>query len=882
MKPMEEKEIVFFVSLDGRDVWSGRRKDPAHSRKDGPFATPARALTAVREFRRRNPRLDRPIRVVLRHGTYFLEQPLVFTPADSGTAQSPVIWSSYPGEEATLSAGRELRGWQYDATRRVAQLILPAVRKGKWFFRELWIDGARRSRCRHPARGYSLVTGSPDAKVGGEWGVDCRRLAVQAGAFEPDLDLTDAELVYTTKWVECRSAIRRVDRRRNVVTLEKPGRLPMERDPFYVENSADTFPQPGRWVLESAGGRLRYQWLAGEDLPKANVVAPVHPHVIVLAGRPERKRYVEHLRFEGLVFAHTQWHLPPDISGFGQADIGVPGAVSGTGVRQCAFCACRFQHLGTYGLELKGGCQDNRIEQCVFSDLGAGGIKIGEPLVRLDPEWHTCRNTVAGCRIVDGGHVFHCAVGLWIGQSFENRIQRNSISDFFYSGISIGWTWGYGPSLAHHNLVEGNEVHHIGLKRGQAEPILSDMGAIYTLGVQPGTIIRSNCFHDVVARNYGGGGIYLDEGSSAVTVEGNIVYRTTHGSFNLHYGGGNVVRNNIFASPSKEAPISAGNATPFLALVFADNIVHWMRGPLTRRDLTGCNVVFDRNRYSREQPARHLVHELSLKEWQEFGQDRHSRLGDPFPDLLREWQGITREARRIGLRTARAEHRLAQAEACLRQKKIERFLDCIFALRQTGFAEQVRSERVAEIESGESGNLNRRSKGGRPWLIIGPFDSSDQKGLDREYLDERRPAKGEAGGRRIYYDLNDWVPLDRIFRAETGQVPTSCLAYAYTRVWSPAARSVQLLIGSDDGIKLLLNGEAVFRIRARRSFTPAENQVTAQLKKGWNDLLAKIEQLDGNWEFSVTFTGLQGETLADLRFDLPNSAQGRKVRGGPA
>ena len=122
-----------------------------------------------------------------------------------------------------------------------------------------------------------------------------------------------------------------------------------------------------------------------------------------------------------------------------------------------------------------------------------------------------------------------------------NRVSHNEICDLYYTGVSVGWSWGYAPTSAHHNTVEFNHIHNIG--RG----VLGDMGGIYCLGDSPGTAIRNNLVHDVYDHHTGSLAIYTDEGSTGILIEHNIGYGTTYANFHQHYGKENVVRNNIWA-----------------------------------------------------------------------------------------------------------------------------------------------------------------------------------------------------------------------------------------------------------------------------------------------------------------------------------------------
>jgi parallel beta-helix repeat protein len=229
---------------------------------------------------------------------------------------------------------------------------------------------------------------------------------------------------------------------------------------------------------------------------------------------------------------------------------------------------------------------------------------------------------VADCRIHDIGEIYPAAVGVWIGQSAGNTVAHNEIYNTYYTAISAGWTWGYVETLARQNTIAYNDIHDIG--RG----MLSDMGGIYLLGVQPGTVVRGNVLHDISSHTYGGWGIYTDEGSSTITIEDNVVYRTKTGGFHQHYGRENVVRNNIFAL-AKEGQVIRTRPEEHLSFTFEGNIVYWTEGPLLGGNWSGENYRLDRNLYWNPNGAPVKFADWSWDEWRARGQDKDSRIADP-------------------------------------------------------------------------------------------------------------------------------------------------------------------------------------------------------------------------------------------------------------
>jgi len=646
--PASKTPWIVHVSPQGDDRWSGQLPTADAEGADGPVATLERARDLVRAWKRgKEARELRPVEVIMQGGTYYLTRPLLLTQLDSGTTEAPVTYRAAAGAKPVISGGRRLTGWQrVDVSGKLGWLLrLPEVREGRWRFQQLWVDGERAVRARHPNSDYLVVEEVPEVTKELKW-------SDGQGSFRyKDRDLwswraiTNAELRVMNRWKDSHLPVLEVDESRRIVRFGRRTAYRLDSgDPHYVENVREALDRPGEWYLDQAGGLLVYLPVGDQDMETTEVIAPVLSTLVRLSGLTVAGTPVQHLHFEDLTFMHTDWEIPKNldegqkvsgpaahlpVGALSQASIEVPAAVHAEGVRECRFHKCQFVHLGGYAIELALGCQENLISRCEFADLGAGGVKLGETPVRAYAAMAR-DNEISDCHFRNGGRVYHSSVAIWVGQSPGNRVLHNHIHDFHYTGISLGWTWGYGRSAATNLLVAFNHVHHLGRLSNGEGPILSDLAGIYTLGMQKGTVLHNNFVHDIAGRRYGGWGIYFDEGTTSITATSNLVVRTTHGGFHQHYGRENTVRNNIFVD-ARDMQLHRTREESHRSFTFENNIVSWRQGTLIEgRGLDRPErSLFRRNLYGSPGGKDPDVQQRSWRDWRASGQDDGSEVGDP-------------------------------------------------------------------------------------------------------------------------------------------------------------------------------------------------------------------------------------------------------------
>ncbi|MBI5834845.1 MAG: right-handed parallel beta-helix repeat-containing protein [Armatimonadetes bacterium] len=605
--------VELFVAPGGNDAAAGT--------KAAPLATVQRARDAIRELKAGGRLTDGAV-ITLAGGVYYLPATLTFQPEDSGRAGAPIVYRGAPGANVILSGGQPVANWRVAGNRWQAKLPDGSN------FTQLFINGERRFRPRWPRQGYAYATGNiaptPDVAERG-----ANRLRFEKGALRADqANLDDVEVLCFHTWSVSRMRLAKVDDAARIATFRRPTWHPSMAGlgagtRYLVENVKEQLGQPGDWYLDRPTATLTYVPMPGEAPERALVIAPRLTTLVQFQGDIAGRRWVEHLEFRGLTFAHANWLLEPDGHSLPQAESGMAAAVTAEGLRDSVFEDCRLTRLGGYALELGNGTKRVRVERCELTDLGGGGIKIG-PGAPPDDEGVAGHNTVRDCLIAHGGRMHPPAVGIWLGFAHHCELSHNEIADFYYSGISAGWTWGYGDTPTRANTIADNHIHDM------PQRVLGDEAGIYTLGVATGTVISGNVVHDQVGVPWGVG-IYLDEGSSGITVENNLVYRCTTHSFNVNYGRENTARNNIFGPILDDgAPLlRCGRMEQHLSMALHRNILLYDVGHLVDNAWPRANCELDSNLYWNRRGNAPRWGDLDLAAWQAKGQDVDSVVADP-------------------------------------------------------------------------------------------------------------------------------------------------------------------------------------------------------------------------------------------------------------
>lgn len=552
--------------------------------KEEPVESLETAFKKVTECRKAGE--TQPITIAVLDAVYTITKPVII---DADVNRVTICGLN----QTVISGGVRIHNFRRDEFNGKAcfSAAVPEIEEGLWFT-DLYVDGERAEFTHLPRTGY-FEPESVENNNGGLFETSKWFIAREEEAclFSELRNFNDCFISYYHYWVDEHSPVESLDAETGKVTMQYRSRFSVsdknERSKlrYQLENVAEAFENKNEWYLDRKSKRVYYIPKNEEQTPEnIEVYAPVAEKLFVIQGEESRK--VEYITFENLTFAYTRGDYVSTVDescdytvegelirqpaeGYAtdiQAVCYAHGSIEILHTRGCWVKDCTFRNLGVHGINIERGCSLITLYGNNFYDLGAGAIKVNGGLFGCRQENETYDNVISQNNIRHCGRRYKAATGILLQHTHSNTVSHNDISDLFYTGISVGWVWGYKDNIARDNIIEKNHIHHLGQGK------LSDLGGVYLLGVQPGTVIRNNVIHHIESSHYGGHGIYLDEGASDVLVENNICYGNKSTAFNQHFGRGNIIRNNIFVK-SGQAPVRSSKEEPHVAFLLERNII---------------------------------------------------------------------------------------------------------------------------------------------------------------------------------------------------------------------------------------------------------------------------------------------------------------------
>ena len=572
-----------WISPKGSDFNDGTRQFPK--------ATLTSALRQAREWRRtEDNRIQGGITIYMEGGTYAFYEPVFIRPEDSGTKESPTIIRSVGDEKVILSGGISINGWKKQGKVWVADV--PAFNGRPLDFRQLWVNGKKAVRARDVEdfeKMNRICSVDEKNEILYVPAVSIRRLIDNKG----NLKAKYAEMVLHQMWCVANLRIRSVEvqgdsaairfhQPESRIQFEHPWPHPMvttdgHNSAFYLTNARELQDVPGEWYHDIDARKVYYYPREGEKMQEAEVIVPAVETLVRVEGTLDRP--VCHIRFEKITFSYTTWMRPSEkghvplqagmylTDGYridpkmqrnylnhpldNQGWLGRPAAaVRVVAARQIDFERCRFEHLGSTGLDYEEAVQGGVVRGCLFRDIAGNGLLVGSfspaahethlPYNPADRREVCTQQQINNCYFTEIGNEDWGCLAIAAGYVGDVNIEHNEISEVPYSGISLGWGWTQTVNCMRNNRVHANLIHHYAKH-------MYDVAGIYTLGSQPKSYVTENCVHSIYKPGYVHDPnhwfyLYTDEGSSFITVRDNW----TEGEKYLQNanGPGNVWENN--------------------------------------------------------------------------------------------------------------------------------------------------------------------------------------------------------------------------------------------------------------------------------------------------------------------------------------------------
>jgi len=505
---------IYVDPQNGNDYYNGTEE-----------TRPLKTINAAKaQVRKINKITDRNIYVNLKGGIYETDTAINFDYDDSGFGGHKVIYKSWDGNMPIISGGKRITGWTvHDAGKNIYKASAQGINA-----RQLYVNGQRAVRARS-AGGLSNVT------VDADKGILCSNTEILSYAKPSEL-----EFVFKGKWTSPRlhatgvameAGQLRIAMQQplwNSAVTREPSTVRLS-NPWYYENAYELLDTPDEFYLDTAADTVYYIPRSGEDISSCEAYLPQTETLVNVKGS-DLFSPAQNIVFEGIGFKDTTWN-EPTVAGLldVQNNIGNitnVSAVYTSRVENIEFIKCDFSNLGGAGLIMENGILNCKISGNNFYDISSWGLNIGEYVPNpYDSRILNDSINIDNNYIHDVATEFRGAAAISIGFLSNTTIRNNEIYNVPYTGMSIGWGWGRGPSNTKNLVVKNNYIHEVMTQ-------LYDGGAIYTNGGTSGTTANPNLIYQNYCKNqYAGTAVlYTDNGSCFWKIAENVVDTTESAS----------------------------------------------------------------------------------------------------------------------------------------------------------------------------------------------------------------------------------------------------------------------------------------------------------------------------------------------------------------
>lgn len=539
------QDAVLFVSPSGNDSDNGSISSP--------LATIQGAKEKLRELKAVK---EEPYTVYLREGMYYVTDELVFDSAD----MQNVHFCAYENEAVTVSGALPITGFTEETVNGV-RAYTKQLDASADTFETLYHPTKTIDTPRYPESGAFAVKDVDEAdnlftEETTYWEVSRGNTSFNASLDDIKVDFsrpTDMYVRVLHRWIDEISHVTAYEKDIGKVRFARPATCMIETgDEYWFENVFEALDSPGEWYLDSAAMKLYYIPFEGETAESTVLYAPQTERLITIDG-------CNGISFEKISFRNTEWTLavPPHDGGVRdiynidayQAGDECDAAFFIQNADNISFKNCDFIGIGNSAVKIVKNVHDSAVTDCYFDNIGSGAVVIQGVSITEDAE--NSSEIMSGIRVSNNyisnyGQNTYESVGIHLKYARDSEISNNNIHNGYYTAISVGWIWSHDYQVTRNIQVKDNLIYNIG------QGWLGDLGGIYTLGEQKGTVLSGNVIYNVICGRgqtcYGGNGIYTDAGSSFLTIENNLIYDCTANGINI---GGcnreNIVHNNIVA-----------------------------------------------------------------------------------------------------------------------------------------------------------------------------------------------------------------------------------------------------------------------------------------------------------------------------------------------